>query len=214
MALDHSRLGLENKFLENKSGRIFCVRQVYFTKSCQQVWGRVNQPFILFIHHIWGETVPWGAVFIIQTSDRMQYFTILKYKLHSFNIQDDRSTRGLLAKPLKNFQNHLYNGQPVASCGVFEWTLIELHFNIIKNLLCLFFLFNGFITMCNLKKRLIRAAFWVNSCKRCSWTTENKRHSDYNCKRDNWRSIKRNILRWNIYRDNNFHSRRRVFKCL
>ena len=38
MALDHSRLGLENK-----SGRIFCVRQVYFTKSCQQVWGRVNQ---------------------------------------------------------------------------------------------------------------------------------------------------------------------------
>ena len=29
MALDHSRLGLENKFLENNSGRIFCVRQVY-----------------------------------------------------------------------------------------------------------------------------------------------------------------------------------------
>ena len=96
-ALDHSRLGLENK-----SGRIFCVRQVYFTKSCQQIWVRVNQPFIPFIHHIWGETVLWGTVFIIQTSDRMQYFTILKYKLHSFNIQEDRSTRGLLAKPLKN----------------------------------------------------------------------------------------------------------------
>ena len=107
MALDHSRLGLENK-----SGRIFCVRQVYFTKSCQQIWVRVNQPFIPFIHHIWGETVLWGTVFIIQTSDRMQYFTILQYKLHSFNIQDDRSTRGLLAKPLKNFQNHLY-GHPV-----------------------------------------------------------------------------------------------------
>ena len=37
MGLDQSRLGLENKFLENKSGRIFCVRQVYFTKSCQRV---------------------------------------------------------------------------------------------------------------------------------------------------------------------------------
>ena len=86
MALDHSRLGLENKFLENKSGRIFCVRQVYFTKSCQQVWGRVNQPFILFIHHIWGETV----LFIIQTSDRMQYFIIFQDKLHSVNIQDDQ----------------------------------------------------------------------------------------------------------------------------
>ena len=87
MALDHSRLGLENKFLENKSGRIFCFRQVYFTKSCQQIWGCVNQPFILFIHHIWGETV----LFIIQTSDRMRYFTIFQDKLHSVNIQDDQS---------------------------------------------------------------------------------------------------------------------------
>ena len=98
IALDHSRLGLENK-----SGRIFCVRHVYFTKSCQQVWGRVNQPFILFVHHIWGETVPWGGVFIVQTSDRMQCFTLLQYKLHAFNIQDDRSTRGLSAKPSKKF---------------------------------------------------------------------------------------------------------------
>ena len=60
MALNHSGLGLENI-----SGRIFCVRQVYFTKSCQQFWGCVNQPSILFLHHIWGETV----LFIIQTSD-------------------------------------------------------------------------------------------------------------------------------------------------
>ena len=59
MALDHSRLGLENKFLENKSGRIFCVRQVYFTKSCQQVWGRGNQPFRLFTasHLRWNSTM-------------------------------------------------------------------------------------------------------------------------------------------------------------
>ena len=87
MALDHSRLGLENKFLENKSGRIFWVRQVYFTNSCQQIWGCVNQPFILFIHHIWGETV----LFIIQTSDRMRYFTIFQDKLHSVDIQDGQS---------------------------------------------------------------------------------------------------------------------------
>ena len=85
---DHSRLGLENKFLENKSGRIFfCVRQVYFTNSCQQIWGCLNQPLILFIHHIWRETV----LFIIQTSDRMRYFTIFQDKLHSANIQDDQS---------------------------------------------------------------------------------------------------------------------------
>ena len=86
MALDHSRLDLENKFLENKSGQRCCFRQVYFTKSCQQIRGCVNQPFILFIHYIWGETV----LFIIQTSDRMQYFTIFQDKLHSVNIEDDQ----------------------------------------------------------------------------------------------------------------------------
>ena len=56
-----------------------------------------------FIHHICGKTVLWGTGFIIQTSDKMQYFTILQYKLHSLNIQDDQSTRGLLVKPLKKF---------------------------------------------------------------------------------------------------------------
>ena len=94
MVLDHRRLGLEKK-----SGRIFCVRQVNFAKSCQQIWVRVNQPFIPFVHHIWGETVLWGTVFIIQTLDRKQYFTILQYKLHSFSSTDDGSTRWLLAKP-------------------------------------------------------------------------------------------------------------------
>ena len=103
MALDHSRLGLENKFLENKSGRIFCVRQVYFTKSCQQIWVRVNQPFIPFKHHICGETILWGTVFIIQTSDRMHYFTIFQYKLTPFNILDDRSTRRLIRPASSHF---------------------------------------------------------------------------------------------------------------
>ena len=42
MALDHRRLIRSEK----KSDRIFCVRQVYFTKSCQQIWVCVNQPFI------------------------------------------------------------------------------------------------------------------------------------------------------------------------
>ena len=49
MALDHRRLIRPGK---KKSGRIFCVRQVYFTRSCQQIWVRVNEPFIPFIHHI------------------------------------------------------------------------------------------------------------------------------------------------------------------
>ena len=59
MALDHSRLDLENK-----SGRTFCVRQVYFKNLANKSGGRVNQPFLLFIHYyIWGETVLWNALF-------------------------------------------------------------------------------------------------------------------------------------------------------
>ena len=71
--------------------------------------------------------------------------------------------RGLLAKPFKTFPKW-----PIRpACSHFwrapnlQWTLTELRFNIITNLLFLFFLFNGFITMCNLKKRLIGAVFWV-----------------------------------------------------
>ena len=45
MALDHSRLDLENKFFWNKSSRIFCVRQVYLIKSCLKIWWLVTSLF-------------------------------------------------------------------------------------------------------------------------------------------------------------------------
>ena len=89
-------------------------------------------------------SVLWGTVFIIQTSGRMQYFTILQNKLHSFNIQDDQSMRGLLAKPLKKFPkshirpagSHFWS----ASCSecLNEHTIVK--FQDIKKLLCLFFI--------------------------------------------------------------------------
>ena len=50
MALDKSRLGLENQFLEKKSGRIFCVRQVYFTKLANKTGGVwTNLLYFLYI---------------------------------------------------------------------------------------------------------------------------------------------------------------------
>ena len=54
MALDHSRLDLENK-----SGRTFCVRQVYFTKSCQQIWGACKPTLYTYytLHLRWNSTM-------------------------------------------------------------------------------------------------------------------------------------------------------------
>ena len=83
---DHIQASKTNSW-KTKHANFFCFRQVYFTNCCQQISGCLNQPFIIFIHHIWGETV----LFIIQTSDRMRYFTIFQDKLHSVNIQDDQS---------------------------------------------------------------------------------------------------------------------------
>ena len=57
MTLDHSILGLENKFLETNQEEFFAFDNFSFTRSCQQIWGLVNQPFILFIHRIRGDTV-------------------------------------------------------------------------------------------------------------------------------------------------------------
>ena len=114
MALDHSslRLGLENIFLINKSGRIFCVRQAYFTKSCQQIWGCAKPIFYTF----YTSPLRWNSttVFIIRTSDRMQYFTIFQDKLHSVNIQDDQSI--LLIREYLNLT------QEVENCFVLQKT--------------------------------------------------------------------------------------------
>ena len=112
--------------------------------------------------------------------------------------------RGLLAKPFKKFPK-----SPIRPAGShfwqapnFQWTLKELRFNIIKNLLCLSFLFNGFITMCNLKKRLIRAAFWV--LLRVMFMNNWKQTAQRLKLQERPLTInKRNIIRWNIYRDNN-----------
>ena len=136
MALDHSRLALENKFLENKSGR----RQVYFTNFCPQIWECINQPFILFIHHIWGETV----LFIIQTSDRMRYFIIFQDKLHLVNIQDDQScvfseTVQKTSKITHTVSRFSFLVRAVSVVECLNKHLIELRFNIMTNLLLLFF---------------------------------------------------------------------------
>ena len=155
MALDHGRFGLENKFLPNFWRFISLLCKIFPT-----TWVRVNQPFILFIHHIWGETVLWGAVFIIQTSDRMQYFTVFQDKLHSVNIQDDQSLA--FSETVQKISKITYTASrfSLLTSAKFAVNIKRVTLQNNKEFI-VYFLFNGFITMRNLKKRLIGAAFWV-----------------------------------------------------
>ena len=97
-ALDYSRLGLENK-----SGRIFCVRQVYFTKSCQQIWRCVNQPFILFIHHTWGDLKQYYEALYLSYRPRTECSLSLFFKTNCTQSIFRTINRWLLAKPFKKF---------------------------------------------------------------------------------------------------------------
>ena len=142
---DHSRLGLENKFLENKSGRIFLRSTGLLYKFLPTNLGVCKPTFnTLYTSHLrWNST--------INHTDLGQ-----NAAFHNFSRQfalsqySGRSIVGFWRNRSKKFQNHPYC-QPVlissASCQggrVFEWTLIELRFNIITNLLSLFLSFNGF----------------------------------------------------------------------
>ena len=171
MALDHSRLGLENKFLEKKSGRIFGVRRVLnCTKSCQQIWGRVNQPFYTF----YTSNLRWNS-----TTRRCFYHT------HLGQNAVDRSTRGFLEKPLKKFPK-----SPIRAAGSDFWLApnfqreLSVWININRvtlrhnKELIVFIFYLVVLERCVIIKSVWYARHFEYSCKQCSWTTENKRHSD------------------------------------
>ena len=102
---------------------------------------RANQPFILFIHHIWGERVLWGAVFIIQTA----WPQTISSQFHNFSrlipfIQCSGPSKHACA-----FSETVQKNSKI-TYQVCKEILTELRFNIIKNLLCLFFI-DSFMTV-------------------------------------------------------------------
>ena len=129
---DHSRLGLENKFLENKSGRIF-LRSTGLLYKFLPTNLRVCKPtfYTFYTSHLrWNSTI---------------YHTDLGQNavFHNFVRQialswySGRSNHcGLLTKPFKKIPKSPIkkNGHSVHTfdCCVWMNTLIELRFNIIN----------------------------------------------------------------------------------
>ena len=96
MVLDHDRLGLEKLILGKQIWPNFlCSTSLIYKILPTNLGACQNQPFILL--YITSEVKQYyGALFLSQ-----QYFTVFQDKLHSFNIQNYRSTRGHLAKPIQ-----------------------------------------------------------------------------------------------------------------
>ena len=130
LALDHSRLGLENK-----SGRIFLRSTSLLYKILPTNLGACKLTFytIQTSHLRWNSTM---RHCFYHTGRPRTKSSISQYKLHSFNIH----------KLLKKISQITYTAIrfSLLYCElwwVFEWTLTELRSNIIKNLL-----FNGLLT--------------------------------------------------------------------
>ena len=96
MALDHSRLGVENK-----SGRIFTFDK-FTLENLANKSGCVQTNLLYFLYITSEVKEYYEALFLsYRPPDLRQLavsFTIFQDKFHSFNIQDHRSTHGLLAK--------------------------------------------------------------------------------------------------------------------
>ena len=98
LALDHSRLGVENKFLENKSGRIFAFDK-FTLQNLANKSGRVQTNLLYFLCITSEVKEYYEALFLSYRPQTMAVsFTIFQSKLHSLNIQDHRSTCWLLVK--------------------------------------------------------------------------------------------------------------------
>ena len=81
MALDHSKLGLENKYLESKSCRIFPFDKFALQNLANKSEGRVNQP--LYFLYITFDSLRWN-----NTMRRCFYRTDLRQNsvFHNFEI--------------------------------------------------------------------------------------------------------------------------------
>ena len=91
----------------------------------------------------------------------MQYFTIFQDKLHSFSIQNRTKHVWAFSKTVQKISKITYTASrfSLLTSAKFSVNIKRVTLQHNKEFIVFIFLLNGFITMCNLKKRLIRAAF-------------------------------------------------------
>ena len=114
---DHSRLGLENKFLENKSRRIFLRSTSLLYKFLPTNLGVFKPTFYNFLYMTF-EVKQYYLSYRPRTECSISQF----FKTNC--TQSIFRTINCKAKPFKNFQNHPY-GQPVLVSIVRAVSVVE-----------------------------------------------------------------------------------------
>ena len=92
----------------------------------------------------------------------MQYFTIFQDKLNPFNIQNRTKHAWAFSKTVQKISKITYTASWFSFLTSAKFSVNIKRVTLQHNkefTVFIFFLFTGFITMCNLKKRLTRAAF-------------------------------------------------------
>ena len=140
---DHSRLGLKNKFLKNKSRRIFLRSTGLLYKFLPTNLGVFKPTFYNFCT----SHLRWNSTIYHTDLGQNTVFHNFSRQIALRNIQDDQSwalsetVQKFPKSPIRPAGSRFYRAS--CQCGwVFEWTLIELPFNITANLF--FLLFNSF----------------------------------------------------------------------
>ena len=127
---DHSRLGLENKFLENKSRQIFLRSTGVLYKFLPTNLGVFKPTFYNFYtpHLRWNSTI---LSYRARTECGISQFFETNCT-HSI-FRTSQTVRKLPKSLIRSAGSRFYSAS--CQCGrVFEWTLTELRFNIITNL--------------------------------------------------------------------------------
>ena len=141
----HSRLGLENKFLENKSRQIFLRSTGLLYKFLPTNLGVFKPTFYNFYtpHLRWNSTIyhtELGQNAVFHNFSRQ--IALSQYSGRSI-VGFSETIQEFPKSPIRPAGSRFYSAS--CQCGrVFEWTLTELRFNIIANLLLFVLLFNGF----------------------------------------------------------------------
>ena len=120
MALDHSRLGLENKFLENKSGRIF-LRSTGLLYKFLPTNLRVCKPtfYTFYTSHL-----RWNSTYNLSYRSRTECGISQFFKTNCTQSMFRTINRGLLAKPFKKFPK-----SPIRPAGSNFWQAPNLRRN-------------------------------------------------------------------------------------